>query len=234
MRLHRFLIDQALTNGSLRITEKDLLHQWQHVLRLKAGDSVILLDGQDHEADAVIESINPTSASLIISHLRDVTSEPKRHVRLYCAVLQRGNMELVVQKATEVGVKEIVPIITARTVKTGLKMERFQKIMREAVEQCGRGVMPVLSEPTDFTHALQTSALLPLNIFFHVGEEDVSWIDRVKKSSHVSVWVGPEGGWTDEEVSAAQKRGFLIGSLGSLALRAETAAITAAHLASFL
>lgn len=224
MRLHRFIIDVPLREGSVTIDSADLVHQWASVLRLQAGDFLIVADGEGNEADAAIDDISRKSATITIAAVRTVKGEPKRHVTLYCSLLRRENFEWVVQKATEVGVMTIIPLLSERTVKTGIKMERLQKIAREAVEQCGRGVVPAILEPIEFDSALEESKDNH-NIFFHLGETDSSWKENLGESC--ALWIGPEGGWTENEAVLAEEHGHTIASLGSLALRAETAAVVA-------
>lgn len=228
MRLHRFFITADLSHSPLRMTEPELLHQWAKVLRLDAGDAVILCDGKGVEAKGSIVSLDKHAAMIKLDAPHPVIAEPSRSVTLYCAVLKRENFELVVQKSVEVGVKAIVPIITSRTVKTGLKMERLRMIAKEAAEQSGRGILPMISEPLEFDRALK-EAKNKANLFFHTHQE-APYPSRSSSVHSVGVWVGPEGGWTEEEAQKAQDNDFSISSLGKLILRGETAAIIASYL----
>lgn len=197
------------------------------VLRLAAGDSVIVVDGKGKEAQARIAKIDAKTVTLEFDTPRHVAAEPEREVTVFCAVLKRENMEWVVQKATEVGAKRIVPVLSARTIKTGLKTDRLVKIAREAAEQSGRGVVPMIVEPVTFEQAI---AMAPArNVFLDFGGDE-HWSQQIN-TGVVGCWVGPEGGWTTEERQAANKAGFVIGSLGALTLRAETAAVLATYLA---
>lgn len=229
MRLHRFLVNARLAQGPLVVADEELVHQISKVLRLGEGDRCLLLDGNGHEAQAAISAIGRRELRLTVESVRTIGTEPARRVTLYCSVLKRENFEWVVQKATEVGVHAIVPVIAARTVKTGLRHERLVKIAREAVEQCGRGVVPAVSEPVAFKTALISAPAS--GVFFHLGSGDDSWKENVSGAGEAGIWIGPEGGWTEEEAGAARERGFIVGSLGSLALRAETAAVIGTYLA---
>ena len=140
-KIHRFLLPA------------DLSHQIRDVLKMEAGEVVDLMDGQGMEARAKIISTDG-AVEVEIDSLRHNQSEPTIKVILYCAVLKKENFELVVQKATEVGASEIVPIISERTIKTGLKRDRLQKIVNEAAEQSGRGVVPTIHEAMTFKQAL--------------------------------------------------------------------------------
>ena len=135
-------------------------------------------------------------------------------------------------KATEAGVAEIRPLVTARTVKTGLNLERLRKIVKEAAEQSGRGVIPGVSEPRPFAEAVQDAKKHSASLFFstEARAKDIS-VEPCAADATVGVFIGPEGGWTREEEEEASRAGFVLSSLGSLTLRAETAALVSVYLA---
>jgi 16S rRNA (uracil1498-N3)-methyltransferase len=228
MRFHRFLIDTVLASGPLILKNPDLVHQIRSVLRLTVGDSLLLLDGRGSEAEVLIERVEKDRIEVHVGDLRTITTEPQRSVILFCSILRRENFEWVVQKATEIGAVKIVPVLAERTVKTGIRMDRLVRIVREAVEQCGRGVVPTLSEVVDFETALSMAPAK--NIFFHLGAEQGIG-KALERAGEAGVWIGPEGGWTDAEALKAVKNGFIVSSMGSLALRAETAAVVGTYLA---
>ena len=151
MRLHRFIGDFDLKKGTIPITHGDFLNQARNVLRLKIGDRIILSDGRGMEAEGILEGLDKKRALVHISNRSENRNEPECKVILYCALIKRENFEWVVQKATEVGVTAIVPIISERTVKLSLKRERLLKIIKEAAEQSGRTVVPTSSDPMDFS-----------------------------------------------------------------------------------
>ncbi len=224
MRLHRFITDCDLAHSPLAITDTAILHQWQKVLRLKTGDTVILCDGKNTESEATLESLDGKHAKLRLLRVHSVEAEPDRYITLYCSVLKRENFEWVVQKCTEIGAKHIIPIIAERTVKTGLKMERLRIIAKEAAEQSGRGMVPIISEPMNFSSALYESKNNECNVIFHTS---AATNYQLPTTNSAGLWIGPEGGWSEGEVQQAQEHGFQMSSLGKLVLRAETAAITA-------
>ena len=119
-----------------------------------------------NEAVAKILLLAKDKAELEILETIKNKNESENHVNLYCSILKKENFELAVQKAVEVGVKEIIPIITARTVKLGLNHERLNKIIKEAAEQSGRGVLPKLDEAIIFDEALKLAKENDLNLFF--------------------------------------------------------------------
>ncbi len=228
MRLHRFIGSFDLDKKSIQITDLDLIHQWRKVLRLSVGDNIILVN-QDLKIEAKAKILNYylDGAEVEIGELKKVTSEPNTHLTLYCAVLKKENFEIVVQKATEVGVSEIVPIMTERTVKQGLRYDRLKKIAMEAAEQSGRAVAPAIREAIEFTQAIPDGGE---NYFFHTVNDNTPTFSP--NSEKVGVFIGPEGGWTEAEVALALERGFHLCSLGPRVLRGETAAIVACYLAT--
>jgi 16S rRNA (uracil1498-N3)-methyltransferase len=219
--------DFDLAAASVTITDADLLSQWRSVLRLEPGNMVVLTDGRGAEATAEIGSLDKKSAVLTIVERSARALEPEKKVTLYMSYIRREHFELVLQKATEIGVTTIVPLITARTVKAGYAPERLEKIIREACEQSGRTYMPTLAEPMAFSVAV---AQCPSEhgVLFHVSQT-IATAASLPKDAHL--FIGPEGGFTDEEVTTAQIAGLQIHSLGALTLRAETAAIIATYLA---
>lgn len=227
MRLHRFIGEFNLDSKTLAVVDGELVQQWRNVLRLKTGDSVLLSDGAGREARAVIMNMDKNSAKLSRESLDSPAREPQKTVTLFCAVLKRENFELVVQKATEIGVSRIVPLLTERTIKTGHNRDRLEKIIKEAAEQSGRTTLPELSEPMPFIEAIK-SVVAKESVLFDLSGSvfDAS----SNKLATKNCFIGPEGGFSEAEVSTACELGIAIGSLGSLTLRGETAAIVAAYL----
>ncbi|MDD2753412.1 MAG: 16S rRNA (uracil(1498)-N(3))-methyltransferase [Candidatus Portnoybacteria bacterium] len=234
MRLNRFFGDFDLAQKTLRISDGDFLHQVKNVLRLGAGEEIILVNGQGKEASAKIAQYGKDFVEVEILEVKENENEPERQVILYCAVLKRENFELVVQKAVEAGVSEIVPVISRCTVKTGLKYDRLKKIIKEAAEQSGRGIIPVLREAISFNDALAGAKENTANILFDASGtkllmSDINNLVQQEKEQ-VGIFIGPEGGWSGEEIGAARGAGVKLISLGKLTLRAETAAMVASYL----
>lgn len=222
MRLNRFFIQSDLSTEFVSVSDESLVSQIRSVLRMEVGDFVILADGNFKEVKAKIIKLEKKSIDFEIKERWLNQNEPKVQVTLFCAILKKENFELVVQKATELGVRKIVPVLTRRTIKLGLNLERLRKIIKEASEQSGRGIIPDLTDPVEFESALGLSS--NINLFLDTsGGEVLSNLDI--KEDKIGVWVGPEGGWDLEEVSLALEHGHIITSLGRLILRAETAAI---------
>ena len=229
MRLNRFFVNENLKVGNIIVSDSDFINQTKNVLRLKAGDNFILCDGNSNEAVAEIVNLNKEFAELKILETCKNKNESENYVHLFCSVLKKENFEWAVQKTVEVGVKEITPIITARTVKLGLNRERLEKIIKEAAEQSGRGVLPKLNEAIDFDEAVDSAKNSnDLNLFFNINSKNVQHL--MSNISKIGVFVGPEGGWDEEEIKKAQSsNGFAFVGLGKTVLRAETAAVIASY-----
>jgi len=226
MRLHRFMVFVDLGKSMVEIKDFNFLHQVRSVLRLKEGDQLILV-GNKKEATAKIVKYLDSGANLEILSRRKIAVAEKRTAVLYVSVLKRENFELVVQKATEVGISKIVPMLCARTVKTGLRQDRLERIAKEAAEQCGRVSVPEISEIQNFSDILKSA---PKNSFIFSLDAKKSAVG-FKFPKEANLFIGPEGGWVGEELALAKKVGFKELSLGPLVLRAETAAIVSGYLA---
>jgi 16S rRNA (uracil1498-N3)-methyltransferase len=229
MKLQRFIGDFNLNEKILAINDAGFYNQLKNVLRLEVGDKLILCDGKNHEAQAQIDSILKNNIKLKIGDVSLGGNEPKIKVTLYCAILKRENFELVVQKATEVGIKRIVPIITERTVKLALNVERLKIISKEAAEQSGRGIIPEISVPMSFKDACKDADANDSNYFFDVSGKSLSSLPKLPNS--VGIFIGPEGGWSNGEIEFSSSNKFNSITLGRLTLRAETAAIISSFIA---
>lgn len=232
MKMHRFIGNFDLKKAHLEIKDKLLAHQFGRVLKLEVGERVILGNGQGEEAIYEIEALEPKRVLLRIrEERRPNEAEPARYVVLYAAILKRESFEWTVQKAVECGVAEIVPVVSDRTIKKDVKVERLQEIAKEAAEQSGRGRVPLVHPPRSFHDALVHAKENDRNIFYHLTPAPLLGKER-GEGERWGVWIGPEGGWTGEEAESARKAKWEIASLGPRALRGETAAAIAVYLAA--
>jgi 16S rRNA (uracil1498-N3)-methyltransferase len=232
MRLHRFISDFNFDKKIARIDSTDLINQFRKVLRFKPGDQVILGNGKMEEALAEIMEIGKDFIQVKILELRLNKSESEKEIILYCSILKRENFELVVQKATEIGIKKIVPVVAVRTVKLLAKNSRLEKIAKEAAEQSGRGIVPVIDDVIVFNKAVEKAKENDLNLFFDFS--GVSFGDvrqNIANARKIGIFIGPEGGWDEKEIETARNsQNFKITLLGKLSLRAETAAIVSSYI----
>lgn len=231
MRLNRFLRDFDFSRDTIVSDDRDLVMQIRSVLKLATGDPVALTDGEGNEVDAVIQSV---SATKIVfeknSEVRTIAVGPS--CTLYCALIKNDRFEYIAQKATEIGVAEIVPVVTRRTVKQRVRVDRLATIAREAVEQSGRVWMPRIKESITFALALrEVSDRGGAAVFCDPGGDTIFSVIDSLSGKEISLFIGPEGGWDDEERMAASDAKCKFASLGNSILRSDTAAIVATFVA---
>lgn len=233
MRLHRFIGDYNLSKKEAKIFDKDLIKQIRKVFRMRVGDRLILSDGNLNEAECRISKYKKESLSLEILDVKQNVAERNKRIILFCSILKGGNFEIALQKATEVGVSEIIPLLCKRTVKLKVRKERLEKIIREAAEQSGRGIVPILGEAMNFDDAAIYAAGNSSNYLFDMEGKSVleTIVFGKENAGSVGVFIGPEGGWEEQELESAKEKGFKIISLSDFTFRAETAAIIATYLA---
>lgn len=216
---------------TVHITDRELTHQIRNVLKLKAGEIIVLCDGRMSEVNGRILEVGAKTVEVEVIRKHHNKNESAMHVVLYCAILKKDNFDLVVQKATEVGVFDIVPVISHRTIKTSFNRARIEKIAREAAELSGRGVVPKIHEPMKFQEALKHAGPNNANYFFELNAPLFDkGVLRMKDMHRVGIFIGTEGGWDEEELKLAKQNYFHMASLGPLTFRAETAAIIGTYL----
>lgn len=225
MKLHRFYLKDLKQQGSFDITNIELIHQIYTVLRMEKDDSFIVFNGSGYHITVKIEHISKKELSVSFVEKTENTFEPKIETTLYVSILKRENTELILQKATELGITTIIPLLTTRTIKTGFNMERARRIVLEATEQSGRDIIPQISEPVLFSDALKADTHSIRTLFDPRGE---SYSFSGQKDP-VSIYIGPEGGFTEEECLLAKNSGVHIASLDTPILRGETAGIVGVY-----
>lgn len=232
MRLHRFYVEQPL--GEVVVIKKvDLINQWTKVFRYSKGSIVILFDGRGYDVTYELQDITKSEITLAsISKVKSVI--PSKNVFLYLSLIKRDNFELVVQKATELGVSAIIPILSDRSEKKHLRLDRLQSIAIEASEQCGRGDILNIKDICSLDEAISLSKEQVACFNFDTTEKLISYKNAIerKELSSVALFIGPEGGWSDHENDLFKKNSVQSVTLGNLILRAETAAIAACSLAT--
>ncbi len=225
MSLHRFYVPQTdLSQQTIRITDERLLHQWRRILRFTPGDIVRLFDGNGKEISASFGSLSKNEA--VLQTEADIAPQyPSLELYLAWAILKRQNNELIIQKATELGVSRFLPIVAERSVRADVsatRSDRWERIAIEAAEQCGRSDIPHIDEPqtiTDISQQYSASRLV-------YCERNPKQVDSIKYAKQSTVlFIGPEGGWSPAEKSVFTQENFTQLPLGDLTLRAETAAI---------
>lgn len=233
MTLHRFLVGPESRAGSTVTFPPHIGRQIARVLRLQPGSAVVAFDGTSLEYVVRLEDVGRSVTGTVVEERRN-RAEPAVALTLLVGMLKRSKLEWVVQKGTELGVRSFVPVRTARTVRDDLSMprlDRLRAIAQEATEQSGRGIVPTVEAPAEFQAAIGRATFSGPAYLLWEGEQEMPLTNAVAAGdSRACLIVGPEGGFTDEEVTLARAAGCRTVSLGPRILRAETAAVAGAAL----
>lgn len=205
------------------------------VLRLKAGEEVLVCDGEGNECVCTISDINSQQVSLVVNCRQASISEARVRASVYMAFSKGDKLEHVIQKATELGAYEIVAFPSNRCVSRpdeksiSKKIERWQKIAASAAEQSGRGRIPQVLVLNSYKMALERAAQSDLSILFYENERSTTLRMALEENTYstISLLTGPEGGLEDREVELAKEMGLQVCTLGSRILRCETAPLCA-------
>lgn len=223
---------------TLAADEARHLHE---VLRLKKNDVVYVFNGAGREYRCVVESAGRDSAELRIDSEIAAKPESQLQLKLGVALLKGEKFDLAVQKATELGVQQIVPVITRHAdiqlrdeSDASKRVTRWQRIALEATKQSGRAVVSEVTAPVSFESFLTGTKDAELCLMFAERGGGGLWLISGRAPRSVVALVGSEGGWSKEEIQRAREEEFHIITLGGRILRAETAAITAAALLQHL
>lgn len=214
-------------------------HYLVSVLRCRKGDEVMIFDGTGNCYKTEITGIDKKSITAEVREQIICVPESPVRVVLIQGLLKGEKMDLVIQKATELGVHEILPVISERSqIRETKKISRWRKIVEEASRQSGRSIIPILHEPLPYAQAVQkmsTGGKSAGIIFYEEGGMNISMAFSLSSPSPSDIWliIGPEGGFTREEVACAEQKGFIVASLGKRILRAETAVIAALSIVQY-
>jgi 16S rRNA (uracil1498-N3)-methyltransferase len=229
----RFYVPQPrIEKGMLRVEGEEVRHI-RKVLRLRAGDEITVFDGLGREFEGTIVEEGRSSVVITITNIYSSKRDSPLEVALAQSLLKGEKMDYLIQKATELGVKEIIPFLSSRSVPLvdksgGLKRHhRWERIVVEASKQCGRGVVPQIELVQDYSDMLRKASpnTLRLILWEREGANLKEILERSKERKRVFFIVGPEGGFSDGEVEEARGAGFIPVTLGKRILRAETASL---------
>ncbi len=222
---HRIFVDTLAPTVTVT---GDEFHHSVRVVRVRAGEEVEVFDKTGRVARGTVETLDRDQATVRIDEELP-SREAKAGVHLAMSIIQLEKFELVLQKATELGVKSIIPLVTdrieLRRERYAGKQERWKKIVFEAVKQSGRSLFPVVEEPQAFAEVIARPGA---KILFDADRGAAPF--RPADGQPVTIFIGPEGGWSDEELALAERHGCTFERLGPRRLRAETAAIVACAL----
>ena len=234
MRLHRFYINEKIANKTeLILDNSDVVHQIRKVFRLKKADLVIIFDGSGSDFTCGIEDFRDDTIVLGLRSVAKSRFMPEREIYLYAALVKKDTFEWIVEKATELGVTKIIPVIAERTEKKAINEERLKKIVTEASEQSGRGSVPEISLVITLKESVQLVSENKIqSIAFHTDAELFN-VSDIKGDKPLVCFIGPEGGWSPDEVALFHDNKIPVKSIGTQVLRTETAVVATLSLVMF-
>ena len=224
-----FVSPEELSGDKILLTGENAAHA--KVLRLKVGEEVLVCDGQGEECLCIVDECTANALTVSVVCRQQSNTEPSVKVSVYMAFPKSDKLEHVIQKATELGVYEIVAFPSARCVSKPddkslkKKLERWQKIAASAAEQSGRGIIPQVRVLPSFTEAIKRAGEAELPIMFYENEHATTLRMALESGQYqsISLLSGPEGGLEEKEVEMAKNAGLRICTLGRRILRCETA-----------
>ena len=243
----RFYVDGVDASGkSIFITGEDVNHI-RNVLRLAIGDEIIVCDGAGKEYSCRITKIEREYVEVDIEDMNKNASELPCKITLFQGMPKSDKLEFVIQKAVELGAYEICPVLTKRTVvkledkKKEKKIERYQAIAESAAKQSGRGIIPSVHMFMGWKDALKYAVNFDMLIIPYENADGIEYAKsvmgsaaRLPKGSRIGIFIGPEGGFTEEEVNEAKQAGAKVITLGNRILRTETAGLTTLSILMFM
>lgn len=234
--MYRFYIEQnQITENNICILDTDVNHI-KNVLRMNKGDKLIACNGQGKDYICSIIDLSDQTVQLSIHEVKNSAAELEGRIYLFQGLPKKDKMELIIQKAVELGVYEIIPVITSRTVvkledkkKELKKLERWQAIATSAAKQSGRGIIPHISGTKTLKEAFIYGSELDCRFIPYENAKGIAYtkelITKIKSNHKVGIFIGPEGGFEEREISLAEDAGYQPITLGKRILRTETAGL---------
>ena len=235
--MHRFYVGtESIEDNRIVITGSDVNHI-KNVLRLNKGEKIVICDGQGKDYYCIIDNVAKEQVIAVIEDKQKANTELRTKIYLFQGLPKKDKMEIIVQKAVELGAYEIVPVKMKRTIvkidnekKEKAKLNRWQTIANEASKQSRRGILPNVHEIVSYKEAIDMAKKLEYVILPYELAENMEYtrkiIEEASKCSSIGIFIGPEGGFEEEEVSLAKENGIKPITLGNRILRTETAGLT--------
>lgn len=229
----RFFVSKSQIEDSTLFIEGDDARHIARSLRMAVGDEITVCDGEGNEYLCPLTRIRDDRCECDIKQARVSSAEPKSKITLFMAYPKSDKLETVIQKAVELGASQIIPFESSRCIKrpkadkAAERTARLARIAEEAAKQCGRAILPKVSNPLSYSEMINHAAESELAIFCYEGEGALS-LKKILEGhasapSSISVVVGSEGGFSEEEAAEAERAGMIIANLGPRILRCETA-----------
>lgn len=231
---HRFFVTPESIRERVVVFTDAQAHQLRDVLRLRAGQEILVLDNAGHEYRVRLSDDSRAQVRGEIIEQRIARGEPQTKIILYQALCKSDKFEWVLQKGAEVGIAEFVPMLTARAIADSVRKQkyaRWSQIVTEAAEQAGRGKIPPLAELQSFEASLEMAKTRGGSIYILWENEHALDLKRAldgSMSEGIHLFVGPEGGFTEREIEMARAFGAQSITLGPRIFRTETAGLVAA------
>lgn len=241
--MRRFFIQEKADIGTICHIEGPDAKHVKTVLRMNPGDEIWLFDGMGMEYRGIIRTIRPACVDVEIVSATACPDSGSVEITIAQAMLKDRKMDTLVRQLTELGIKRWLPVITHRSVprpdsrRIKSRMERWQTIAQESLKQCGRGFFPELLLPVHFSEALSMSNDHDLSIIFtNKKERPLGPLPGINKGENAKVMLmlGPEGGFTDQEIALALEKGLTAAGLGPRVLKADTATLAATAIVQHL
>lgn len=239
---HFFVEPGQIHDNIITITGDDVNHI-KNVLRLRVGESIIVNNGEGTDYDCVISEI---ANDQVVARIEDISkncAELPVRITLFQGMPKQDKLELIIQKAVELGATEIVPVITKRSVvkidekKADKKLDRYNMIAESAAKQSGRGIIPTVSKFMTFKQAIEYCKNYDMNIIPYEEARGMEYsreiIKEIKNQKSLGIFIGPEGGFAKEEVDLALEIGAKCITLGNRILRTETAGLATLSIIMF-
>ena len=234
--MHRFYVTpDQIKDDIIMITGPDVNHI-KNVLRMRQGEEIIICNGQGKDCYCIINRVSESEIIAKIQSIQATEAELKTKITLFQGLPKKDKMELIIQKATELGVHEIVPVMTKRVVvkledkkKEEKKLERWQAIAEGAAKQSGRGIIPKIQRVISYQEALKNASTMGIGIIPYenaMGMQATKEImNGLSQFNTIGVLIGPEGGFEESEIEAAKANHIHPITLGKRILRTETAGL---------
>lgn len=233
-----FMNVNSKVNDEVKIEGEDARYL-SGVLRMRLGEKITIVNEAKEEYDCTVTGFDKKSVTVTVDDIQENRTEPPFEAVIYQSVSKGERMDYTIQKAVELGADRIVPVFSERCIvknESGKssKIDRWQKIAEEAARQSGRGIVPKVCEPMDFAGAVKSASDGEVKIFAWEEEKEQSLkeilhkrhaqLGEGNKRPVINIFIGPEGGFTEEEAKLAEDNGFSLVTLGPRILRTESAA----------
>lgn len=229
----RFFVEPQAINGDEIIIEGTDVNHIKNVLRMKCGDTLVVCDRAGTDYCCTVKSMNTDAVYLEISSFKPCAAELEQRFYLFQGLPKSDKMESIIQKAVELGVYEIIPVVNARCIakiepkKEEKKISRWQQISEAAAKQSGRGIIPRIMPPMPYAKALEYALTLEGALIPYEKAQGISHtreiINEIKNKNSIGIFIGPEGGFEEKEIELACQSNVLPITLGKRILRTETA-----------